>query len=77
VSTGIFRLTEGESSRCEDVRLAMGEVLDGLADSTTRGAVEAHVRICLPCSREMEELKAVIDRLREIATVTPGPAAWK
>lgn len=76
MSTGVFKLRSGEESRCEDVRLAMGEVLDGVADLTVRNAVESHVRTCPPCATEMNELRAVVEGVKALADVPPKPQAW-
>ncbi len=76
MTTGVFRLKSGEESRCEDVRLAMGEVLDGVADLTVKLAVESHVRACPPCATEMNELRAVVEGVKALSEVPPKPEAW-
>jgi hypothetical protein len=77
MTTGVFRLRSGEEARCEDVRLAMGEVLDGVADATVKAAVEDHVRTCPPCATEMNELRTVVEGVRTLSNVPPKPEAWK
>ncbi|KAF0240591.1 MAG: hypothetical protein FD180_4860 [Planctomycetota bacterium] len=77
MSAGEFKLRSGEEARCEDVRLAMGEVLDGVADATVQSAVEAHVRTCPPCATEMNELRGVVEGVRTLSSVPPQPGAYK
>ncbi|MEK7469495.1 MAG: zf-HC2 domain-containing protein [Planctomycetota bacterium] len=77
MSAGEFKLRSGEEVRCEDVRLAMGEVLDGVADAAVQSAVEAHVRTCPPCATEMNELRTVVEGVRTLSNVPPKPEAWK
>lgn len=76
MSESPLRFTTGQEAKCEDVRLAMGEVLDGVADSVVQGVVEAHVRQCNPCAREMEELKEVVEGVKDLSDVKPPKDAF-
>lgn len=76
MSTGVFRLNQNEEMRCEDVRLAMGEVLDGVAELSVKLSVEAHVRQCPPCATEMNEMREVVEGVKKLSDMPPKPEAW-
>lgn len=54
---------------CKRIKTLLNSYLDGELDSSLRKEMEAHVRKCSACKRELEELRKVISRVKDLPDI--------
>jgi hypothetical protein len=63
-------------TRCEDVRPALGDLVDGDADAATTDAIEAHLAGCDACRGLAADLVRLRDAAASLGPVAPPDAVW-
>ncbi len=62
---------------CEEIRRHLDDYVDGELASDAREEVERHLRQCLSCRRELNELRALVRSASELpAELDPGRELW-
>jgi hypothetical protein len=59
-------------SECKDYQKIMQAMLDGTAGEGEKKSLEAHMRVCRDCAREIKALKLGIDLLTSMPVREPG-----
>jgi anti-sigma factor RsiW len=64
------------STGCHDIRMKIGELVDGELPGAVRNSVEEHLASCEACRRELDGLKTLTRRLAGQTQVTAPAGLW-
>lgn len=59
--------------KCAEVKNLLSRYLEGDLDNNAKGALDEHLKTCAGCTRELNELKALVSSLKNIPEVEPPP----
>jgi hypothetical protein len=63
--------------RCEEIRNHLDDYVDGGLPPQQSSVVEEHLQRCLPCRRELSELRRLLEKARELpVSIEPERDLW-